>query len=215
MRNVHHHQRTGALLLTGLTLLLAVFANRASAAQQHFGDQGSPDWQHHHSVPQPPLVVNPVQAAWSGFEQTIAKETSLAESQPFSAGAELQVDAKNFVNYTAQYLLENQLGRLDPDHPLLWRNPDPFAIPGQDFGAPGGFFNPDNLNYNAVIAPGGTYELRGVRGNSVDGSVQILSGFLGDGGYPTPTATLDIHETKIKANGTFTINIGPTPQGEN
>jgi hypothetical protein len=156
-----------------------------------------------------------VQQAFSAFQQAMATATTTAQAQPYAAGTENQARAAEFVRYLAQFLLDNQLGRLNPDSPMLWRNPDPFAIPGRDYPNPPGIFNPDNLNYVAVISGAGTYQIRGVRGNSTDLSFQAITGFLGDDTTGTPTATFALSQLAINPNGTYTINIGQAPQAGN
>jgi hypothetical protein len=161
------------------------------------------------------LASNQVQQAFDTFQQAVAAAINTAQAQPYATGAENQARAAEFVRYLAQFLLDNQLGRLDPDHPMLWRNPDPFAIPGRDYPNPPGIFNPDNINYVAVISGAGTYQITAVRGNSTDLSFQAITGFLGDDTTGTPTATFPLSQLAVNPNHTYTIDIGQTPQPGN
>jgi hypothetical protein len=156
-----------------------------------------------------------VEQAWSSFQAAIATATATAQAQPNASGAENQARAATFVNNLAQLDLDNQLGALDPNHPLLFRNPDPFSIPGLDPSNPSGIYNPDNLNYIAVVSGAGTYQLRGRRGNSDDLNFQAITGFPGDGSFGAPTSTFALPQLAVNPDGTYTLNIGQQPQPGN
>lgn len=157
----------------------------------------------------------PVQAAFASFQSAVATATASAQAQPNAAGAQNQEFAAAFVQELAQFDLDNQLLALDPDNPILYRNPDPFSVPGLDPPNPSGIWNPDNLNYIAVISGAGTYQLSGIRGNSVDLSFQAITGFPGDDTTGTPTATLSLPQISVNPNGNYTINIGQAAQSGN
>jgi hypothetical protein len=157
----------------------------------------------------------PVQTEFASFEAAVATATANAQAQPNAAGTQNQGYAAEFVQELAQYDLDNQLLTLDPDNPILFRNPDPFSIPGLDPPNPSGIWNPDNLNYIAVISGAGRYQISGVRGNSVDLSFQAITGFPGDDTTGAPTATLSLPQLSVSSNGNYTINVGQAPQSGN
>jgi hypothetical protein len=156
-----------------------------------------------------------VQSAWTSFQQTVASAISQAKSNVFAAGAQGQADAANFVTSMAQMDLNNQLLDLDPNNPVLLRDPDPFTIPGQDPTEHPGVANPDNLYYNAVVVPGATYQITGKWGNSTDFNIQPITGYPGDGSTGSPSTTLELSAANTNPDGTFTINIGPNPMPGN
>jgi hypothetical protein len=157
----------------------------------------------------------PVQAAFTGFQAAVATATATAQAQPNAAGAQNQGFAAAFVHELAQFDLDNQLGAVDSNNPILFRNPDPFSVPGIDPPNPSGIWNPDNVNYIAVISGAGTYQLSGIRGNSVDLSFQAISGFPGDDTTGTPTATLSLPQLAVNPSGSYAISIGQAPQSDN
>lgn len=143
-------------------------------------------------VPASAAPPTPVQAAWNSFQATIATATATAQAQPNATGAQNQADAAAYVNELAQFDLDNQLVTLDPDHPILFREPDPFSVPGLDPPNPSGIYNPDNVNYIAVISGAGTYQIKGLRGNAVDLEFQAETGFPGNDSTAPATATLSL-----------------------
>jgi hypothetical protein len=157
----------------------------------------------------------PAQAAFTSFVGAVATATANAKAQPNAVGAQNQGFAAAFVQELAQFDLDNQLVALDPDHPILFRNPDPFSVPGLDPPNPSGIWNPDNVNYIAVISGAGTYELNGIRGNSVDLSLQAISGFPGDNSTSTPTATLSLPQIAVNPKGSYVVKIGQAAQSGN
>lgn len=166
-------------------------------------------------VPASAAPPTPVQAAWNSFQATIATATATAQAQPNATGAQNHADAAAYVNELAQFDLDNQLVTLDPDHPILFREPDPFSVPGLDPPNPSGIYNPDNVNYIAVISGAGTYQIKGLRGNAVDLEFQAETGFPGNDSTAPATATLSLPELAIDSNGTYTINIGQEPKSGN
>jgi len=156
--------------------------------------------------------ASPVEAAWVGFEQAVATATGVAQAQPNAAGTQNQAYAAGFINELAQFDLDNQLLKLDPNHPVLFRNPDPLAVPGFEPPNPSGIWNPDNVNYIAVISGSGTYQIRGVRGNSVDLEFQAETGFPGDNSVAPATATFALPQLVVERDGAYTLAIGGRPQ---
>jgi hypothetical protein len=155
--------------------------------------------------------ASPVQAAWGTFAQAVATATATAQAQPNAVGPQNQANAAGFINELAQFDLDNQLIKLDPNHPVLFRNPDPLAVPGVEPPNPSGIWNPDNVNYIAVISGSGTYELHGVRGNSVDLEFQAETGFPGDNSVAPATATFALPQLVVNSDGTYTLTIGGPP----
>jgi hypothetical protein len=153
--------------------------------------------------------------AWGVFTQAEGLATTFAQAQPNAAGAANQAYAAGFVNELAQFDLDNQLLRLDPAHPLLFRNPDPLAVAGPEQPNPSGIWNPDNVNYIAVITGAGTYELHGVRGTSVDLEFQAETGFPGDLSVAPATATFALPDLAVNSDGTYTLTIGGPPGPRN
>jgi hypothetical protein len=158
---------------------------------------------------------NLLAGAWGVFAKAQDLATAFAQSQPNAAGPANQAYAAGFVNELAQFDLDNQLLRLDPAHPLLFRNPDPFAVAGAEPPDPSGIWNPDNVNYIAVISGAGTYQLHGVRGNSVDLEFQAETGFPGDLSVAPATATFALPDLAVGSDGTYTLTIGGPPQPHN
>lgn len=157
----------------------------------------------------------PVQAAWSSSQGAIATATATATAQPLAAGAQNQAYAAAYVRELAQFDLDNQLITLNPDQPILFREPDPLSVPGLNPSNPSGIWNPDNVNYIAVISGAGTYQLRGLRGNSVDLNFQAENGFPGNDSTAPATATLGLSQLTVNPDGTYTVNIGQTPEPGN
>jgi len=151
-----------------------------------------------------------VGAAFSRFETAIAAASSVAELSTFGAGAQGHKDADGFVQQVAQADLETELVAADPDHPELLRDPDPFTVPPGDPPDRSGIYNPDNLNYVAVVSGQAEYRITGTRGNSADLTFQAVSGFPGDGSVGKPTGLVPLNQLHVGAGGSYTVDIGPT-----
>ena len=119
-------------------------------------------------------------------------------------------DAVGYVRQLAQLNLDTQLLAIDPDHPVFFRDPDPFSVPGSDPPVRSGIYDPDNISYIAIVNGSDQYRITGKRGNSDDLSVQAISGFPGAGSTGSPTATLLKSQIAVNSNGTYTITIGGT-----
>ena len=110
----------------------------------------------------------------------------------------------------AQLLLGVQLLALDPDHPALFRDPDPLTVPGGNPPVRSGIYSPDNISYIAIVDGTRQYTLHGTRGNSDDLSFQAITGFPGSGTTGAPTETVLKDQISVGSDGTYTIDIGPT-----
>ncbi len=120
----------------------------------------------------------------------------------------------SYVRQLAQLNLATQLLAVDPDHPVFFRDPDPFSVPGSNPPVRSGIYDPDNISYIAIVNGSDHYRITGTRGNSDDLSVQAISGFPGAGSTGNPTATLLKSQITVGDNGTYTITVGGTqPQG--
>jgi len=149
------------------------------------------------------------------FEAAVAAATSVAQESPYATTPQGRAAAANYVHQLAQVDLETELAVADPLHPQLIRDPDPFAVPTVDPPDRSGIYNPDNVNYVAVISPSGRYRITGKRGNSADLTFQIVSGFPGDGSVGQPTALLAAGQMQINRDGSYVVNIGGQRQGAN
>ena len=97
-----------------------------------------------------------------------------------------KTDAATFVRQLAQLNLDTQLLAVDPDHPVFFRDPDPFSVPGSNPPVRSGIYDPDNISYIAIVNGSDQYRITGKRGNSDDLSVQAISGFPGAGSTGNP-----------------------------
>jgi hypothetical protein len=150
-----------------------------------------------------------VGAAFARFEAAIAAASTAAEASPYGAGAPGRADADGFVQQIAQADLETELVAADPDHPVLLRDPDPFTVPPADPPDRSGIYNPDNVNYVAVVSGLAEYRITGTRGNSADLTFQAVSGFPGDGSVGKPTGLVALNQLHVGADGSYTVDVGP------
>jgi hypothetical protein len=151
-----------------------------------------------------------VKASFTAFQDAIATATDAAASSSAPQGADGRVQAANYVRQLAQLLLGVQLLAQDPDHPVLFRDPDPLTVPGTNPPVRSGIYSPDNISYIAIVDGTRQYTLRGKRGNSDDLSFQAITGFPGSGTTGSPTATLLLDEVTVGSDGRYTIDVGPT-----
>jgi len=157
-----------------------------------------------------------VERHFNAFEAALAQATTKAKQYHYVDPASPQdtSDAVSYVRQLAQLNLDTQLLAVDPDHPVFYRDPDPFSVPGSNPPVRSGIYDPDNISYIAIVNGSEQYRITGRRGNSDDLSVQAISGFPGAGSTGNPTATLLKSQIAVSDNGTYTITIGETqPQG--
>ena len=150
-----------------------------------------------------------VKAAFASFQDAIATATTSAAASTAPQGADRPAQAASYVRQLAQLLLGVQLLALDPDHPVLFRDPDPLTVPGKNPPVRSGIYSPDNLSYIAIVDGTRQYTLHGTRGNSDDLSFQAITGFPGSGTTGAPTATVQEHQVTVGSDGTYTIDVGP------
>jgi len=160
-------------------------------------------------VPAGATPTSDVRGSFEAFQAAIATATDAAASSSAPQGANGRAQAASYVRQLAQLLLGVQLLALDPDHPVLFRDPDPLTVPGTIPPVRSGIYSPDNLSYIAIVDGTRQYALHGTRGNSDDLSFQAISGFPGSGTTGTPTATLLKDQVAVSAGGRYTIDIGP------
>ncbi len=153
-----------------------------------------------------------VQRHFKAFQSAVAQATAKAKHYQYvhPASAPDTSDAANYVRQLAQLNLDTQLLALDPDHPVFYRDPDPFSVPGSNPPVRSGIYDPDNISYIAIVNGSDQYRITGKRGNSDDLSVQAITGFPGAGSTGDPTATLLKNQITVSSNGTYTITIGGT-----
>jgi len=156
-----------------------------------------------------------VQQHFAAFEAAVAATTTAAQGSTYATTPPGRAGAANYVHQLAQVDLETELAVADPIHPQLIRDPDPFAVATVDPPDRSGIYNPDNVNYVAVISPTGRYQLTAKRGNSADLTFQIVSGFPGDGSVGQPTALLSLNQLQVNHDGSYVVNIGGPPQPGN
>jgi hypothetical protein len=165
----------------------------------------------------PIAAVNPatadtnadVKSAFAAFQGAIATATDQAAQSTAPQGADGHAQAESYVRQLAQLLLGVHLLAVDPDHPVLFRDPDPLTVPGTNPPVRSGIYSPDNISYIAIVDGTRQYRLTGKRGNSDDFSFQAITGFPGSGTTGTPTATLLANQVTVGADGRYTIDIGP------
>ncbi len=160
--------------------------------------------------PPPPATNASVQRHFTAFEAAVAQATTKAKLYQYvnPASPRDSSDAVRYVRQLAQLNLDTQLLALDPGHPVFFRDPDPFSVPGSDPPVRSGIYDPDNVSYIAIVNGSEQYRITGKRGNSDDLSVQAISGFPGAGSTGNPTATLLKSQIAVSDNGTYTITIG-------
>jgi len=151
-----------------------------------------------------------VKAAFAEFQDAIATATASAAASTAPQGDDGHAQAASYVRQLAQLLLGVHLLALDPDHPVLFRDPDPLTVPGKNPPVRSGIYSPDNISYIAIVDGTREYTLRGKRGNSDDLSVQAITGFPGSGTTGAPTATVLEDQITVGADGRYTIDIGPS-----
>ncbi len=151
-----------------------------------------------------------VKASFAAFQAAIAQATEQAAQSSAPQGADGPAQAASYVRQLAQLLLGVQLLAVDPDHPVLFRDPDPLTVAGTNPPVRSGIYSPDNISYIAIVDGTRRYTLHGKRGNSDDLSFQAISGFPGSGTTGSPTATVLKDQVKVGADGTYTIDIGPS-----
>ncbi len=150
-----------------------------------------------------------VKTSFAAFQDAIATATDAAAASTAPQGSAGRAQAASYVRQLAQLLLGVQLLALDPDHPVLFRDPDPLTVPGTNPPVRSGIYSPDNISYIAIVDGTRQYALRGKRGNSADLSFQAISGFPGSGTTGSPTATVLKDQVTVGADGRYTIDIGP------
>lgn len=150
-----------------------------------------------------------VKASFAAFQQAIAAATDAAAQSSAPQGANPRAQAASYVRQLAQLLLGVQLLAVDPDHPVLFRDPDPLTVPGKNPPVRTGIYSPDNISYISIVDGTRQYRINAKRGNSDDLSFQAISGFPGSGTTGTPTATLLKDQIAVGADGRYTIDIGP------
>ncbi len=150
-----------------------------------------------------------VKTAFAALQDAIATATESAAASPAPQGSDGKTQAASYVRQLAQLLLGVQLLAVDPDHPVLFRDPDPLTVPGKNPPVRSGIYSPDNISYIAIVDGTRQYTLRGKRGNSDDLSFQAITGFPGSGTTGTPTATVQKDQVSVGADGRYTIDIGP------
>ncbi len=160
----------------------------------------------------PTPTTTSVEHHFAAFENAIAQATAKAKQYQYvnPASSRDTSDAVSYVRQLAQLNLDTQLLALDPDHPVFFRDPDPFSVPGSNPPVRSGIYDPDNISYIAIVNGADQYRITGKRGNSDDLSVQAINGFPGAGSTGNPTATLLKNQITVGANGTYTITIGGT-----
>ncbi len=153
-----------------------------------------------------------VERHFQAFEAAVAQATAKAEQYQYvnQTSPRDRSDAVGYVRQLAQLNLDTQLLAIDPDHPVFFRDPDPFSVPGSNPPVRSGIYDPDNISYIAIVNGSDQYRITGKRGNSDDLSVQAISGFPGAGSTGSPTATLLKNQIAVNSNGTYTITIGGT-----
>ena len=156
-----------------------------------------------------------VNSHFQELESAIARATTDAQRLPFANTPLEHANAASYIRQLAQLNLGVQLLAVDPDHPVLFRDPDPLAVLGKDPPRRSGIYDPDNISYIAIVDGTKHYRISGKRGNSVDLSVQAISGFPGAGTTGSPTATLLRNQIAVGADGTYTIDVAPTSQPGN
>jgi hypothetical protein len=156
-----------------------------------------------------------VATRFRALESAIAQATTDAQRLPIAVTPQEQANAASYVRQLAQLNLGVQLLAVDPDHPVLFRDPDPLSVPGQDPPVRSGIYDPDNISYIAIVNGATEYRITGTRGNSVDLSVQAISGFPGAGTTGNPTATLLRDQIAVGADGTYIIDVAAAPKPGN
>jgi hypothetical protein len=151
-----------------------------------------------------------VKKAFAAFQDAITTATQSAAASSAPQGRDGQAQAASYVHQLAQLLLGVQLLALDPDHPVLFRDPDPLTVAGKNPPVRSGIYSPDNISYIAIVDGSRQYRLTGTRGNSDDLSFQAITGFPGSGTTGTPTATLLKDQVTVGADGRYTIDVGPS-----
>lgn len=152
-----------------------------------------------------------VKAAFTRFQDAIATATDAAAQSSAPEGGHGRAQAESYVRQLAQLLLGVQLLAVDPDHPVLFRDPDPLTVPGKNPPVRSGIYSPDNISYIAIVDGTRQYSLTGKRGNSDDLSFQAITGFPGSGTTGNPTASLLKDQVAVGADGRYTIDVGPAP----
>jgi hypothetical protein len=156
-----------------------------------------------------------VEHHFKAFASAIATATAKAKQGHYVTTVQDKSDAVSFVRQLAQLNLDTQLLAVDPNHPVFFRDPDPFSVPGSDPPVRSGIYDPDNVSYIAIVNGSDQYRITGKRGNSDDLSVQAITGFPGAGSTGDPTATLLKSQIAVNSNGTYTINVGGSAQQGN
>jgi len=156
-----------------------------------------------------------IAAGFTAFQAAVATATAAAEASLQASDPGAAAGAADYVRQLAQLDLETDLLASDPQHPQLFRDPDPFPVAGLDPPNRSGIYNPDNLNYIAVISDQGHYVISGRRGNSDDLSFQTITGFPGAGSVGTPTGLLPLTSLRVNADHTYSVDVGRTPGAAN
>jgi hypothetical protein len=155
-------------------------------------------------------AASDVKASFAALQTAIATATDAAAQSSAPQGAGARAQAASYVRQLAQLILGVQLLAVDPDHPVLFRDPDPLTVAGKDPPVRTGIYSPDNISYISVVDGTRDYRISAKRGNSDDLSFQAISGFPGEGTTGTPTATLLKDQITVGADGRYTIDVGPT-----
>jgi hypothetical protein len=156
-----------------------------------------------------PATAADVKTSFAALQRAIATATDAAAASSAPQGPDGRAQATSYVDQLAQLNLGVQLLALDPDHPVLFRDPDPLTVPGTNPPVRSGIYSPDNISYIAIVDGTKQYTLTGKRGNSDDFSFQAISGLPGAGTTGTPTASLLKNQVAVGADGRYTIDIGP------
>lgn len=145
------------------------------------------------SVTRPSDVTKPLTDAIAAAEALIASaefvesEQDLAEGYDYLAGS---------IAAVVQLVRSRQ-----PSHPNFITSTGPSTKMALD--------NPDTLYYHADIESGGTYLVRGHRGNTADLSFQVLRGDYTPSEVPGGDDAFDDRRIPIDADGNFEITFGP------
>ncbi|CAM3267978.1 hypothetical protein NODU109028_08295 [Nocardioides dubius] len=138
---------------------------------------------------------------WTGsFRDAIAEAEALIANPPFEITEQERAEG---YDYLAGGIRSSIQAAFDYDlvHPVLMNGTHQYARQGLD--------NPDAIYFNAYLDEGGTYEISGVRGTTVDLSFQVMDGNYSADGSPTSLASFDDRDLEIAEDGSFSWRFGP------
>ncbi|MFS3130721.1 hypothetical protein ACLM5J_20125 [Nocardioides sp. Bht2] len=134
------------------------------------------------------------------LREAIAEAEALIADPPFEITEQERAEG---YDYLAGSIRSSLQAAFDYDlvHPVLMNGTHQYARQGLD--------NPDAIYFNAYLDAGGTYEISGVRGSSVDLSFQVMDGNYTADGSPVSLASFDDRELDVAEDGSFSWRFGP------